>query len=361
MKTKFFSNMFRTGVLVALAFLQACTNEPDPVTPAGADGFFIVNEGGFGNGNASLSFYDRKEDKLTNNVFAEKNGRPLGDQAQSMTVFEGKGYIVVQNSGKIEVIDATDFSSLKTITDGIESPRYFIGVSSTKGYVSDWGADGVTGTVKVINLENYTVTKTIAVGQGANRFLKKDNFVYVVNAGGFGKDNTVKVIDTGTDAVVKSITVGDNPNSIQLDKNGVVWVASGGHLVFNEDWSVNETLSTKGSISKIVNDAESQRIQVSNLTYDGMGQLNISPEGDKLYFNYNGAIYAMDVTATALPTTPLIDVNYYGFAVDPFDGNIIGGLAPNFSSAGKADIYREDGTLLKSHTVGIAPNSCAFK
>lgn len=360
MKTKFLTLSLRL-LLLAVLVLQSCDNGQDPVVPVGADGFFIVNEGGFGNGNSSLSFYDRKTDLLTNNVFAEKNGRPLGDQAQSMTVFDGKGYIVVQNSGKIEVIDATDFSSLKTISEGIESPRYFIGVSSTKGYLSDWGADGVSGTVKVINLENYTVTKSIEIGQGPNRFLKKDNLVYVVNAGGFGKDNTLKVIDTNTDAVVKTITVGDNPNSIQLDKNGAVWVASGGNLVFNSDWSVNEALSTKGSISKIVSDAEEKRFNFTNLTYNGVGQLNISPAGDKLYYNYDGAIYAMDIAATALPTTPLIDVGYYGVAVDPFDGNIIGGLTPNFSSAGKADIYNSNGVLLKSHTVGIAPNSCAFK
>lgn len=361
MKTKFLPFVLRSLLVGILFVFAACDPDSGVETPVGADGFFVVNEGGFGNGNSSLSFYDRKTDVLTNNVFASKNGRPLGDQAQSMAVFEGKGYIVVQNSGKVEVIDAADFSSVKTITEGLESPRYFIGVSSTKGYVSDWGADGVTGMIKVINLENLTVTKTVAIGKGPNRFLKKDNFVYVTNAGGFAKDNTVKVLDINTDAVVKTITVGDNPNSLQVDRDGNIWVASGGQLEYNSDWTINETKSSKASLSKIANDAEVLRLTFSKVTYDGLGQLAISPEGDRLYYNFDGAVYAMATTATALPANSFINVSYYGLAVDPFNGNVIGGLAPNFSSAGKADIYDNTGKLLKSFVVGIAPNSCAFK
>jgi YVTN family beta-propeller protein len=361
MKTSYVLSVLRFLCLITLVIFQSCEKDPDPVVPVGADGFFVVNEGGFGNGNSSLSFYDRKTDQLTNNVFAAKNGRPLGDQAQSMTVFEGKGYIVVQNSAKIEVIDATDFSSIKTITEEIESPRYFIGITPTKGYVSDWGADGISGTVKVINLENFTVTKTIQIGQGTNRFIKKDNLVYVANSGGFGKDNTIKVINTTTDAVIKTITVGDNPSALQLDRDGNIWVASGGNLVYNSDWSINETESTKSSLSKIAADAESLRLTFVGLTYNGLGQLGISPEGDQLYYNYDGAVYSIKTSATTLPTVPFLDKSYYSLTVDPFNGNIIGGMAPNFSSAGTIDVYSAAGSLLKSQTVGIAPNGCAFK
>ena len=170
--------------LFTIFIIQSCSDDdPDPIKP-GAEGFFIVNEGGFGNTNTSISFYNQETDQITNDLFAAVNGRPLGDQAQSMAVHEGKGYIMVQGTGKIEVIDADEYNSIATITEDIESPRYFQGVSTTKAYVSDWGADGMTGTVKVIDLAANKVTKTIATGQGANKMLKVGNFVYVTNSGG---------------------------------------------------------------------------------------------------------------------------------------------------------------------------------
>lgn len=344
----------------AILFVQSCSEDPDPIKP-GTDGYFVVNEGGYGNGNTSISFYDRTADQINNDVFAVKNGRPLGDQAQSMTVFEGKGYIMVQGSGKIEVIDADDYSSLATITDDIESPRFFLAISSSKAYVSDWGGDGVTGTVKVLDLNNNTVTKTIATGKGANRMLKVGNSVYVTNKGGYDKDNTVKVIDVGTDAITTTITVGDNPNSIQQDASGNIWVTSSGTVVYTEWPAIDEANSTKGSISKISGSSETLRLEVDEVIYGGPDNLSISPDGNTLYYLYNGAVYAMNSSAIALPSSPLASNGYYGLAIDPFNGNIIGTLAPNFSSAGSIEVMDASGDLLDTHTVGIAPNGAAFK
>src|SRR5690242_14997007 len=118
------SRLLRFCVFVfALIAIQSCNNDPLPQVQPGAEGYFVVNEGGFGNSNTSISFYDRSANTMTNDVFAKKNGRPLGDQTQSLTVLDGKAYIVVQHSGKIEVINADDFSSVNTISDGLESPR----------------------------------------------------------------------------------------------------------------------------------------------------------------------------------------------------------------------------------------------
>ena len=348
--------------LFAMIFVQSCSDDdPAPVKP-GTEGFFIVNEGGFPNENTSISFYDRETDAVTNDIFAAVNGRPLGLQAQSMTVVEDKAYIMVQGTGKIEVIDADDYTSIAVITEDIESPRFMVALSSTKAYVSDWGIDGVTGTVKVIDLNTNEVTGTIPTGQGASRMLQVGSLVYVTNAGGFGKDNTVKVIDTGTDAITATITVGDNPNSIQIDAAGNIWVASSGATAYNPDWSIDEANSTKGSISKISsNNTEAFRLEVPAISYGGAGNLSVSQDGQTLYFTNNGAVYSMSISATSLPTSPFVSKPYYGLSVNPFDGNIIGTLAPNFSSAGSIEVLDEDGTVLDTYTVGIGPNGVAFK
>lgn len=362
MKFNFIKKFAVLALVAGMMFLQACHKDADPVVKAGQDGFFVINEGGYPNANTSISFFDQKAGTMTNDIFITKNGRALGIQAQSMTIFENKGYIVVQGSSKIEVINADDFSSIATITDGLPSPRYFLAISSTKAYVSDWGSDGMTGTVKVIDLSTYKVTKTISTGQGTNRMIKNGNLVYVTNNGGYGKDNTVKVIDTNTDAVVSTITVADDPNSIQQDKSGNIWVLSSGYIAYNSDYSIDEANSTKGALSKITSDnKEALRLYFPDITYGNPDNLNLSPDGTQLYYTYEYAVYTMTTSATALPTTPFIDYAYYGLAVNPFTGDIIGCNASSFSSAGTIDVYSAAGALQKTYTVGIAPNGCAFK
>ena len=87
--------------LALLAFtIQACTEEPPIPTPIDPNlafdkGVFIINEGNFGVGNASIDFYQRDSNRLIKNVFETVNGRPLGDVAQAMTIFKNKGYIVL--------------------------------------------------------------------------------------------------------------------------------------------------------------------------------------------------------------------------------------------------------------------------
>ena len=357
MKINLIKKFVVLAVMSAMVLIQSCQTDPDPLIKAGEAGFFIVNEGGYPNPNTSISFYDRKTDAVTNDLFI-----PLGIQAQSMTVFEGKGYILVQVSHKIVVVNTDDYSSIATISDGITNPRYFVGISPTKAYVSDWGVNAADGSVKVLDLTTYKVTKTIATGQGTNKMLKVGNLVYVTNMGGYGNDKTIKIIDSTTDAIVSTITTGDNPNSLQKDKDGNIWITTGGILKYNADFSINEAASTKGAIIKIKADnTEAFRLPVGVFTYNYPNNLNISAEGTQLYYTYNGAIYSMSTSATALPTAAFKTKNYYGLAVDPINGNIIGCDAGNFSSAGSIDIYSASGSLVKTLTVGIAPNGCVFK
>ena len=353
------------GALVAIAMIiTSCSSDDEQIAPkAGADGFFIVNEGAFLGGNASLSYFDKAAKTMTNDVFVNATEKPLGDQAQSMTVFNDKGYIVVQNSAKIEVINTTDFTSLATITEGIASPRYFLGVTTTKGYVSDWGADGVSGTVKVIDLTTNEVVKTIPTGQGANKMVMVGDNVYVANNGGWGADNTVQVIDVSSDAIVKTIEVGDNPSSLVADQNGTIWVAGSGKTVYNVDWSVDEANSTAGFIAKIVND----EIEVSFTMPEklsGPSNIEINSAGSSLYFDYSGSIYTMTTTGvgqgSSIDIKQFINKQFYGLELDPSTDNILGFESPSFTSSGTMYRYNSEGTQIDSYEVGIGPSSAGF-
>ncbi len=356
-----FNRHIKLAFLLSAALLFACDeDDPTPQSSVGKEGFFIVNEGAWGHGNASLSYYDRESGEVTNDIFyTANNERDLGDQAQSMTIHDDKGYIVVQNSGTIEVIDIDKFTIVATIDTDITSPRYFVGLDETKGYVSDW-EDGFSSSVKVIDLTTYEVTSTISTGSGTNEMMIVDNKLYAVNAGGWGSDKSLSVINTSTDKVEKTIELGDNPNSLEVDAQGNVWVLTSGYTAYDQNWDIDLANSTKGSLIRL-NSAGEITLNLTFPEFSSPSHLRVNYPKSTLYFNYNGGIYAMETSATELPATPLIEGYFYGLAVDPINGNIIGCEAPDFTTSGSIKIYNTAGSLQESLTVGIAPNGCTFK
>ena len=350
MKRNFLKTIPKIFFVWLLIAIQACSDDPTPVLPLGSSGYFVVNEGGFNKSTTSISFYDRASNKVTNDVFAAKNGRPLGDQAQSMTIYNGQAYIAVQNSAKVEVINPDDFSSIKTITSGIKSPRFFLGINENKGYISDWGDDSELGSVKIIDLNTLAVTKGIITGDGPNKMVMKGNKVYVANNGGFGTESTISVIDVTSDKVVKTINTPNNPNSLAFDKDGNLWVGGNGDFADSEPW-----------IGKIGTDDEIEKVMYFGFMSYEYINLAMNNAGDKFYFSYDGGVYAVSTTDGSVPTKPFIDKGFYGIAVDPITDEIIGTEALSFSSAGKVYVYSPAGELKNSYEVGIAPNGVAFK
>ena len=116
-------------------------------------GLFITNEGNFQYGNASLSCYDPETKHVENEVFFRANGFKLGDVAQSMTIRNGVGWIVVNNSHVIFAIDVDTFKEVGRITN-FTSPRYIHFLSDEKAYVTQlWD-----NRIFIVNPERYEIT-----------------------------------------------------------------------------------------------------------------------------------------------------------------------------------------------------------
>ena len=99
------------------------------------EGLFITNEGNFQYGNASLSYYNPTTKTVENEVFYRANAMKLGDVAQSMTIHNNTGWIVVNNSHVVFAIDTQTFKETGRITN-LTSPRYIHFVSDEKAYVT---------------------------------------------------------------------------------------------------------------------------------------------------------------------------------------------------------------------------------
>jgi YVTN family beta-propeller protein len=344
--------------MIALALLTSCKNDDDTTTPViTSQGAFVVNEGSFGSGNASISYVDFTTGVISNNVFESTNSYPLGDVAQSMLIHNDKGFIVVNNSQKVEVVNSNDLTSIATIT-GFSSPRYIL-IAGNKGYVTDW----FSNTVRVVDMNSYSIIKSIPTGNGPEQMLFFNNKLYVTNVGGFGNDSTVTVISTESDSAIATIVTGMNPNSIHNDANGMIWVLCGGST--GPDFTGGTADDIAGSIVKINPVTNSVESQFTMNSSDHPVKLQLNGVGNEMYYllgtdGYTGKIVKSSINNPSTQIT-MIDKSFYGLAVDPTTGNLLGGFVPGFTQNGYVFRYKSDGTLMDSLECGIAPNNFAFK
>jgi len=340
-------------LFIAIApFMPSCSKDKDPV-PTGkySKGILITNEGPFMDGTGTISFYDPEKRTIENNIFQNVNGRPLGNIVQSAEVFDEKVFIVVNNAGKIEVVDAGTFESL-TVIEGLISPRYFIGLNSSKGYVSDWA-----GRVTILDLQSMTPSGMIVAGASPDRMLLHGNRLWVINSAGWSSDSTIMVIDTQTDEVLQTFVVGDNPAGIVKDSNGKIWVLCGGI----SDWQ-NPANNTNGSLVRINPVTFDIELRVELAGSDFGPRLAINGSGNKIYFSFLGTIYAVTGLANEnVQPVVFLARSCYALAVDPENDEVYFSDPIDFSRPGKLLRYNAPGnTLIDSVTVGIIPGNILF-
>ena len=336
--------------------LYSCKNESDNITAAiNIDGKVIItNEGKFPDGSGTISAFDRATKTVENNLFEMVNGRSLGNVVQSFTVFGTRAYICVNNANKIEVTDATTLKSIGTIAD-IELPRFFIGIDSTKGYVSTFN-----NAVKVVDLAHFAVTKSMPTGAGPERMCRVGNKVFVLNRGGLGNDSTITVIDVTNDEVIKTVQVGDNPSGIQMDNSGNLWIICSG-IGFN---GFPKPGDTKGRLISL--DPNDYTIIKSFEFPDNERHpenLIINKSGDVLFYNHPEGIFKFSVSQDTLSTTPVIVHGnmFYGIGYDPVDEMICATDPLHYDQYGW--VFRYGGSNynpVDSFKVGMIPNGFWF-
>jgi len=353
-------------LLVLFLLLSACMKDDElwdfPRLEVGVPsrGLFVVNEGNFTYGNASLSFYDLEKQEVHNEVFFGTNALPLGDVAMSMVVRDSLAYVVVNNSGRIYVLDATSFQYRGKIT-GLVSPRYMHFVSENKAYVSDLYGRAIA----VVNPRTMELTGHIDVSHpgggyyqhSTEQFIQIDRFVYV-NCWSF--DRQVLVIDAELDQVVDSIRVVKQPNSMALDRHGNLWVLSDGGF---EGSPFGYELPALMVVRPGQEEAETVvRFEAG----ERPSELKINGGGDSLYF-LNRHVYrfvpgSMDRPEAFInsPYEGTFAGGFYGLQVDPVRSDVYLSDAIDFVQRGQVYRYAPDGTPLDTFQVGISPGSFCF-
>ena len=210
--------------LLFLSLTEACTISEPLRTEPFERGVAVLKAGQSGKNNASISFITQNK-KTTEDIFQLTNKRALGDLLHSYTEIDGKGYLLISNSDKVEVVESSTFRSISFIDIGVERCRYMVAAPAQdgfllKGYVSYWGGKTLTPGIAVINLSERKVIKAITVNAGPEQMALVDNQLFVANSGGAGVGNTISVINTTTDQLITTIPGGDVPTAIIYDAIG---------------------------------------------------------------------------------------------------------------------------------------------
>lgn len=369
----FFKKFFTYMLLSAFLLTAACsgsddTSEEESFSSTG-QGVFVLCEGNFNAGNASLSYYDPIKKEVENGVFQRANGRKLGDTGQSIILKDGVAYIAVENSGIIWGIDAETFrvkGQVEATGTQIINPRYVHFVSDTKAYVTDL----YSPYINIINPKTYKWTGAIATHQAESRgYCSTEEMVQVgkyVYTNCWSYSNKLLVIDTETDEMVREITLSSwQPKSMKADKNGKLWVITDGGYSMEDD-SFSDNIPHLYRI-----DAATGAVELDQAldTDEANVQIEMNSTKDVVYL-INNDIYRMGITDSHVPVRPFItapkDANgrrhkLYGIGVNPRNGDIYVGDAVDYGQSGVVYRYDAQGALIDQFRVGINPNHFAFK
>ncbi|MEI6455870.1 MAG: DUF5074 domain-containing protein [bacterium] len=349
---------------ILAVMLGACSKEPireTPVDPPDTttqtvtykNGIFIINEGNFNWGNASVSFIDLTTGTVYSDIFKTANQRSLGDVAQAMTQFRDYGLIVVNNSSRIEIVRIQDFKTVASVS-GFTFPRYMEIVDSAKAYVTS-----LKKNIAVLDLNTFTITKEIPVPAWTEVLARYDHYMYVTCVGTFNESNAkrkskVYIIDTQSDIIIDSITTGKEPLGIAIDKKEKIWVLCTGGYDFYESPSlvrIDPTLRIVEKVFTFPNDGNLPKKLCFNATRD------------TLYFIRDG-VYQMPVSSLSLPEQPLIPANgrvFYGLSINPADGSVFVSDAIDYVQNGTVYQYSpSNGKQIHSYKAGRIPASFCF-
>ena len=203
---------------------------------------FVLNEGQMGSNNASLDILRMSDGQYITGVFKKVNpdAGGLGDVGNDIVVIGDEVWIVVNNSGIVEVISAEDEKEIAAIA--VPTPRR-IAYDDNYAYVTSWAGSFITydkdengvsyikesanfkGKVYKIDLQTKKVEGSVEVGYQPEGIALLDGKLYVANSGGiscslppdYAYDPTVSVIDTESFSVTESLDVEINLKDVYAD------------------------------------------------------------------------------------------------------------------------------------------------
>ncbi len=350
---------------ISLLLISCDENTPEPVNNLlYQNGVFIVNEGNFSDSDGSLSFYSLEDEEVTNQVFEEVNERPLAAVFQSLRFYDGKGFLIDQN-GRMEVVQESDLSSLHSISTNLIIPRYFAGYQSS-GYVTDWGPyddnfNSNESRIHVYDLTTMEVLEEIETSSRPEDILLVNDKLYVANSG----TNLVSVYDPADNSLLTETEVSLGPTRFVVDNHDNLWVICTGAFI------------STGALTGINTTTDAVMFTLDLANYPPNGRIAINGTGDEIYFmteqfsedftSTTNTVYSVRLSADGSgsdiagePQEIVSGTNWYGLGFDPVNEVLYIADAAAFQANGQVFQFGIQGSELGNFNVERGPRDFVF-
>jgi len=175
---------------------------------------FTLCEGNFGSANSSLWSSSLNGGGMHDIVHWDESSNPLGDVGQSMSIYQEKLYIIMNNSHTIEVMSLAGGIYYESTLDlPSSSPRY-ITFNGEKGYISSWNLNAIL----ILNLNNMEIIDTVEIDGKPEKMIYFEDHLYisVPNKSDWSTNDKVLKMRLSDNVIVENFTVEPGPSMIAL-------------------------------------------------------------------------------------------------------------------------------------------------
>ncbi|WP_297335462.1 DUF5074 domain-containing protein [Algoriphagus sp.] len=342
-------HLFQSSKLVVILLILFSCTENQPEVPRGEfeSGILILNEGAFGSNDGEVFHLDPSTEELKPNIFESANGRPFAGLLQDI-VYENDQLYLVANTGKIEIVDAGDFTSTGAVTTDLDQPRSLT-VNSGKIFISDYGpydADFNTPESYIAVVQEINgggVSKKIPVSRKPEDLISVGKFILVAGS----EEGMVEVIDAKQEEVVETIEVTGSPK-VFFETNGIIYL-----------YAIDAS------------EVRFYSFNLENFTIASTDIFPISMATGKIASGNDGMLYLIrssgfpdyvDAVATLSLSNSTVNPNwhegsgFYGIGVDQIRGEIYLANSNGFQGNGTVTVLDESGNEVDEVEVGRGPS-----
>lgn len=245
--------------MVYMAIAKICVAAGDGFTdPLGV---FILNEGNMTTENGSLIFIS-SAGQVFNNIYANVNGKELGNSAQDLFIKDGKMWILSQNGKKSSVGTTFDNEGLLVVADAGTMKRIDVYDEVLRkedgSYKLSWPTH-----LAVLNDENVFIRDNGGVhhfnsktgeltlipetrGAAKNRMAVANDKVFVI------KSKQLLVFETNKKEIIKTIDMGASISGVETRKMATSGFQQPDPPIKSRKWTVKPTLLSKKTTFPLV-------------------------------------------------------------------------------------------------------------
>lgn len=346
MKRKF-SHFYLSLLGGALLTLGACSknDDPEPLPPLPDNvGIFVLNEGQFGQQNASFGFIKFKDASYVDSTI-------LGSNANDAIRYGGNIYVTVTESNKVVVINYYNSKIVKSIP--IKQPRNLTFMDK-KVFVTNYN-----NRVVAIDTTSLSPVDSVEVGRTPEEIVRMNGKLYVANSGskdGWSNgnfDKTISVLNPSPLSVSRTVEVAENVTSLTADS------------ARNRLYANTATIDANRPSRLYVINTQSENEAPVKLTFGASRMLIVDNQALLISDNFEAnkkLVLLMDLTnrntEKFIENSEIKDP--YGLGFDRNSRQILIADANGYSGKGKVYVYNNT-ALATTINVNYVPKKFIFK